>query len=327
MTVLRRQFLSMSAGAVTTSLAPWPARSQGYPSRPVRIVVGFPAGGPVDIAARLIAPRLAERFGQPFVVENQPGESGNIATRSVVKAPADGYTLLLCGPVNTINTSLFTDLDFDFTADIVPVVGLFQVPLVVEVNGSAPFRTAAEFLSFAKANPGKVKVAYAGNGTPQHVGIELFKSMAGVSLTLVPYLGSAPALADLLEGRVDMMFDPMPSSIGYIRSGKLLPLATTSPTRSEALANIPAMSEFVPGYEAGSWFGIGAPRGTPESIIEQLNRAARASIDDPAVRARLAELGATAIAGSAADFAAFIVRETTRHEAVIQAANMNIKIK
>jgi tripartite-type tricarboxylate transporter receptor subunit TctC len=327
MTVLRRQFLSMSAGAVTASLAPWPAWSQGYPSRPVRIVVGFPAGGPVDIAARLIAPRLAEHFGQPFVVENQPGESGNIATRSVVKAPPDGYTLLLCGPVNTINTSLFPDLDFDFTADIAPVAGLFQVPLVVEVNGSAPFRTTAEFLGFAKANPGKVKVAYAGNGTPQHVGIELFKSMAGVTLTLVPYLGSAPALADLLDGRVDMMFDPMPSSIGYIKSGKLLPLAVTSPTRSEALAHIPAMSEFVPGYEAGSWFGIGAPRGTPESIIEQLNRATCASIDDPAVRARLAELGATAIAGSSANFAAFVVRETKRQKAVIQAANMNIKIK
>ena len=319
MTVLRRQFLSMSAGAVTTSLAPWPAWSHGYPSRPVRIIVGFPPGGPVDIAARLIAPRLAEHFGQPFVVENQPGESGNIATRSVVKAPPDGYTLLLCGPVNTINTSLFTDLDFDFTADIAPVAGLFKVPLVVEVNGSAPFRTAAEFLGFAKANPGKVKIAYGGNGTPQHVGIELFKSMAGVSLTLVPYLGSAPALVELLEGRVDMMFDPMPSSIGYIKSGKLLPLAVTSP------ANIPAMSEFVPGYEAGSWFGIGAPRGTPERIIEQLNRATRAGIDDPAVRARLAELGATAIAGSAADFGAFVVHETKRHKAVIQAANIKIK--
>jgi tripartite-type tricarboxylate transporter receptor subunit TctC len=325
MAVLRRQFLSMSVGAMTAPVAPWPAWSQNYPSRPVRIVVGFPAGGPVDIAARLIAPRLAERFGQPFLVENQPGESGNIATRSVVKAAADGYTLLLCGPVNTINTSLFTDLDFDFTADIAPVVGLFQVPLVVEVNRSAPYRTAAEFLGFAKANPGKVKVAYAGNGTPQHVGIELFRSMSGVNLTLVPYLGSAPALADLLGERVDMMFDPMPSSIEYIRSGKLLPLAVTSPTRSEALADIPAMSEFVPGYEAGSWFGIGTPRGTPGSIIEELNRAVRASFDDPAVRARLAELGASAIVGSAADFGAFVVRETKRQKAIIEAANIKIR--
>src|ERR1700754_3437619 len=201
MTIVRRQFLSALAGAVVSPLLPRFAAAQSYPSRPVRIVVGFPAGGPVDIAARMIAPRLTERLGQTFTVENQPGESGNIATRAVVKAPADGYTLLLCGPVNTINTTLFKDLDFSFTADIAPVAGLFRVPLVVEVNTTVPLRTAAEFLAYAKAHPGKLKVAYAGNGTPQHVGIELFKSMAGVNLTLVPYLGSAPALADLLGGQ------------------------------------------------------------------------------------------------------------------------------
>ena len=325
MTIVRRQFLSALGGAVVAPFLPRLARAQTYPSRPVRIVVGFPAGGPVDIAARLIAPRLAERLGQSCVVENQPGESGNNATRTVVKAPADGHTLLLCGPVNTINTTLFKDLDFSFTTDIAPVAGLFRVPLVVEVNTTVPLKTAAEFLAHAKAHPGKLKVAYAGNGTPQHVGIELFKSMAGVDLTLVPYLGSAPALADLLGGQVDMMFDPMPSSIGYIKSGKLVPLAVTSPIRSEALPDIPAMSDFVPGYEAGSWFGIGAPRGTPGDIIERLNREIRMSLDEAGTKARLAELGGIAIAGSAADFGAFIVRETERHGAVIRTANIKIK--
>ena len=325
MTIVRRQFLSALGGAIVSPLLPRLAWTQTYPSRPLQIVVGFPAGGPVDIAARLIAPRLAERLGQSCVVENQPGESGNNATRTVVKAPPDGYTLLLCGPVNTINTTLFKDLDFSFTADIAPVAGLFRVPLVVEVNTTVPLRTAAEFLAYAKAHPGKLKVAYAGNGTPQHVGIELFKSMAGVNLTLVPYLGSAPALADLLGGQVDMMFDPMPSSIGYIRSGKLVPLAVTSPIRSEALPDVPAMNDFVPGYEAGSWFGIGAPRGTPGDVIERLNREIRLTLDEAGTKARLAELGGIAIAGSAAEFATFIARETERHGAVIRTANIGIK--
>jgi tripartite-type tricarboxylate transporter receptor subunit TctC len=325
MTIVRRQFLAALGGVVISPLLPRLAGAQTYPSRPVRIVVGFPAGGPVDIAARLIAPRLAERLGQSCVVENQPGESGNNATRTVVKAPADGHTLLVCGPVNTINTTLFKDLDFSFTADIAAVAGLFRVPLVVEVNTTVPLRTVPEFLAYAKANPGKLKVAYAGNGTPQHVGIELFKSMAGVDLTLVPYLGSAPALADLLGGQVDMMFDPMPSSIGYIKSGKLVPLAVTSPTRSEALPDVPAMNDFVPGYEAGSWFGIGAPRGTLGDVIERLNREVRMSLDEPGTKARLAELGGIAIAGSAAEFGTFIVRETERHGAVIRTANIKIK--
>src|ERR1019366_6191218 len=232
----------MLTGAVALPLASRLAEAQAYPSRPTRIIVGFPAGGPVDIAARIIAPWLTERLAQPFVVENHPGESGNAATRIVVKAPADGYALLLCGPVNTINTTLFADLDFNFTRDIAPVAGLFRVPLVVEVNPSVPVRTVPEFLAYAKANPGKLKVAFAGIGTPQHVGIELFKSMAGVDLTLVPSLGSAPALADLLGGQVQVMFDPMPSSIALIKSGKLIPLAVTTPVRSEALPDIPAMS-------------------------------------------------------------------------------------
>jgi tripartite-type tricarboxylate transporter receptor subunit TctC len=315
----------MLSGTVALPLTSRLAKAETYLSRPTRIIVGFPAGGPVDIAARIIAPWLTERLGQPFVVENQPGESGNIATRTVLKAPADGYTLLLCGPVNTINTTLFTELDFDFTHDIAPVAGLFRVPLVVEVNPSMPVRTATEFLTYAKANPGKLKVAFAGIGTPQHVGIELFKSMADVDLTLVPYLGSAPALADLLNGQVQVMFDPLPSSITLIKNGALRPLAVTTPTRSEALPDVPAMSDFVPGYEAGSWFGIGAPRNTPADVVEKLNTEINAGLADPKIKTRLAELGATDISGSPAAFSRFIAAETEKYGKLIRTNQIKVK--
>lgn len=325
MPLVRRQVLRMLSGTVALPLTSRLAKAETYLSRPTRIIVGFPAGGPVDIAARIIAPWLTERLGQPFVVENQPGESGNIATRTVLKAPADGYTLLLCGPVNTINTTLFTELDFDFTHDIAPVAGLFRVPLVVEVNPSMPVRTATEFLTYAKANPGKLKVAFAGIGTPQHVGIELFKSMADVDLTLVPYLGSAPALADLLNGQVQVMFDPLPSSITLIKNGALRPLAVTTPTRSEALPDVPAMSDFVPGYEAGSWFGIGAPRNTPADVVEKLNTEINAGLADPKIKTRLAELGATDISGSPAAFSRFIAAETEKYGKLIRTNQIKVK--
>ena len=276
----------------------------------------------MDIAARLIAPWLSEQFGQTFLVENLPGESGNLATKAVVKAPPDGSTLLLCGPVNTINTTLFRDLEFDFTRDIAPVASLFRVPLVVEVNPTIPARTVPEFLALAKAEPGKIKVGYAGRGTPQHIGIELFKMMAGVDLTLVPYLGSPPALADLLRGEVDAMFDPLPSSIAHIRGGKLLPLAVTSLTRSEAMPNVPPLSDFVPGYEAGSWFGIGAPKNTPAGIIRRLNDAVNAGLGDLKIRARLAELGGTATPQSPSEFGSFISKETERFADVIRTAKI-----
>jgi tripartite-type tricarboxylate transporter receptor subunit TctC len=256
------------------------------------------------------------------MVENLPGESGNLATRAAAKAPPDGSTLLLCGPVNTINTILFQNLDFDFTRDIAPVASISRVPLVVEVNPTVEARTVPEFLALAKAHPGRLKVAYAGRGTPQHIGIELFKMMAGVDLTLVPYLGSAPALADLLNGQVDAMFDPMPSSIAHIRSGRLIPLAVTSPTRSEALPNVPAMSEFIPGYEAGSWYGIGAPKNTPDDVIHTLNREVNAGLSDSQIKARLAELGATAIPQSPAEFGSFIASETERFASVIRTARI-----
>lgn len=318
----RRHFLRFTAAAIGIPLSPWLAAGQSYPSRPVRLVVGFPAGGPVDIAARILAPWLAERLGQPFVVDNQPGESGNGATRSVVRAAPDGYTLLVCGPVNTINTTLFQGLDYNFTRDIAPVASLWRVPLVIEVHPSVAAKTLPEFVAYGKANPGKLKIGYAGKGTPQHVAIELFKMVTGADFTLVPYLGSAPALADLLVGKIDAMFDPIPSSISHIRSGKLLPLAVTTPSRSEALPDVPAASDLVPGYEAASWFGIGAPKRTAADIIEKLNTEVNAGLESPRIKARLAELGASAIPGSPAQFGSFIVQETEKYAGVIRTAKI-----
>ena len=325
MVTRRKVILALGAGVLTAPLASITTRAQAYPTRPVRIIVGFPKGGPVDIAARVISPWLSDRLGQPFVVENHPGESGNIATGEVVKALPDGYTLLLCGPVNTINTTLFENLNINFTRDITPVASIFRVPLVVEINPSFNVRTVPEFLNYAKSHPGEIKVAYAGNGTPQHIGIELFKMMAGVDLRLVPYLGSAPALADLLSGQVQMMFDPIPSSIGHIRSGKLIPLAVTGPTPSDVLPNVPVMSKFVPGYEAGSWFGIGAPKDTPADIVKKLNTEVNAGLADEKIKERLAELGATPMFGTSTEFGAFIASETNKYREVIREAKITAK--
>jgi tripartite-type tricarboxylate transporter receptor subunit TctC len=325
MAILRRRFLQMTAGALGSSFtynAAWP---ENYPSRVVRLLVGFPDGGPVDIAGRTIGAWLSNRFGQAFIVENRPGESGNIATRAVVKAAPDGYTLLVCGPVNVINAALFDGMDFDFGRDITAVAGLFRVPLVVEVNPALPISTVPEFLTYARANPGRLKVAYAGKGTPQHVAIELFKVMAGVNVTLVPYAGSTPALEAVLVGQADAMFDPMPSSIGLINRGKLKPLAVTTSSRAEALPQVPPMSDFVPGYEAGSWFGIGTPRGTPPAIITRLNTEINAGLADPGIRTRVAALGGMVMPGSPATFAAFIAAESEKYRAVIRAANIRLK--
>lgn len=279
----------------------------------------------MDIAGRTIGAWLSDRVGQPFIVENRPGESGNLATRAVVKAAPDGHTLLVCGPVNVINTALSDGMDFDFGRDISAVAGLFRVPLVVEVNPALPISTVPELLAYARANPGRLKVAYAGNGTPQHVGIELFKAMAGVDLTLVPYAGSTPALEALLAGQADAMFDPMPSSIGLINSGRLRPLAVTTARRSEALPQVPPMSDFVPGYEAGSWFGIGAPRGTPPTVITRLNTEINAGLADPGIWTRVAGLGGMVIPGSPVAFAAIIAAETEKYRAVIRTANIRLK--
>jgi tripartite-type tricarboxylate transporter receptor subunit TctC len=321
----RRRFLQLTGAAIAAPALPRIATAAAYPSQRVRLVVGFPAGGPVDIAARLIGPWLAQRLGQPFVVENQPGESGNKATRAVVTAVPDGHTLLICGPVNTINTTLFEDLEFNFERDIAPVASLWRVPLVIEVHPSVPVRSIPELIAYAKRNPGKVKVGFAGHGTPQHVGIELFKMMASVDLTLVPYLGSTPALTDLLAGTIHAMFDPMPSSIAHLKSGKLIPLAVTTRMRSEALPDVPSAADSVPGYEAGSWFGIGAPKGTPGSVVEQLNNEVNSAFQDAGIRARLSELGATVIPGSATVFGTFIAQETEKYASVIRSAKIAAK--
>jgi tripartite-type tricarboxylate transporter receptor subunit TctC len=325
MAIARRHFLQIAAGVLGSSVENTAVWAEDYPTRAVRLLVGFPAAGPVDIAGRTIGGWLSERLGQPFIVENRPGESGNIATRTVVKAAPDGYTLLVCGPVNVINSSLFEGLDFDFGHDITAVAGMFRVPLVVEVNPSLPISTVPELLTFAHSNPGKLRVAYAGIGTPQHIGIELFKVMAGVDLTLVPYAGSAPALEALLAGQADVMFDPLPSSIGLINGGRLRPLAVTTPSRSDALPQVAPMSDFVPGYQAGSWFGIGAPSGTPQSIITRLNTEINAGLDDLGIRTRLAGLGGMVMPGSPVAFASFIAAETEKYRYVIRMANIRLK--
>ncbi|MBH5369140.1 Bug family tripartite tricarboxylate transporter substrate binding protein [Bradyrhizobium glycinis] len=322
MLMRRRAFVELlAAAAALPALSPL-AHADDYPSRPVRLVVGFPEGGPVDIAARVIAGWLSDRLSQPVVVENQPGESGNVATRSVARAKPDGYSLLVCGPVNTINATLFKNLDFDFGRDFVPVAGLWQVPLVIEVNPSVPATTLASFIAHAKANPGKLKIGFAGAGTPQHIGIEMFKVMADVDLTLVPYLGSTPALADLLAGKIDCMFDPMPSSIAHIKAGRLIPLAVTTPVKSAALPDVPSASDFVPGYQAISWFGIVAPREMPAVLVEKLNQAINAAFADTRIMARLAELGASPLPGSPTQFQAFIQSEMTKYAEVIRVARI-----
>jgi len=316
--MIRRDALSLAATLVL------PAFALGQP-RPVQVIVGFPAGGPVDIAARLICPLLSARMGQPFVVDNIPGDSGNIATGQVAKADADGLTLLLCGPVNAINSSLFPGLPFDFAHDLAAVASLYRVPLVVEVHPGVPVRTANEFLAYARNHPGRLRVGYAGDGTPQHLGIALFKSMAAVDLRLVPYLGSAPALEDLLAGRIDVMFDPLPSSIDHIRAGRLRPLAVTGTRPIHALPGIPAMSTVVPGYVAGSWFGICAPRGTSSGRIEALNAAVNQSLRQPEVRGRLDEMGATGMPGTAQEFAGFIRHEIDSYARVIASAGISVR--
>jgi tripartite-type tricarboxylate transporter receptor subunit TctC len=268
----RRKFLHLAAGAAALPLAPHIAKAQTYPSRPVRIIVGFPAGGSADLAARLVAQWLSERLGQQFVIENRPGASGNIAVEAVVNAPADGYTLLLIGPPQAINASLFDKLNFNFLRDIAPIASILRYPNVMEVHPAVPVKTVPEFIAYAKANPGRLNFASAGNGTSQHVSGELFKAMTGVNMVHVPYRGNAPALTDLVGGQVQVMFDNVPTSIEHIRAGKLRPLAVTTTARSDVLPDLPTVADFVPGYEASGWFGIGAPRNTPAEIVNVLNR-------------------------------------------------------
>jgi tripartite-type tricarboxylate transporter receptor subunit TctC len=322
MKLLRRQFLHLAAGAVALPAVSRIAIAQTYPTRPVRWIVGYPPGGATDIAARLMGQWLSERLSQPFVIENRPGASGNIGTQAVVNAAPDGYTLLLVNAGNAINATLYDNLSFNFIRDIAPVASIVRVPLVMQINPSVPAKTVPEFINYAKANPGKLNMASSGNGTPQHVSGELFKMMAGINMTHVPYRGSAPALTDLLGGHVQVVFDTTLASIQYIRAGRLRPLAVTTATRLEALPDIPTVGDFLQGYEASGWYGVGAPKNTPVDIVEKLNKEINAGLADPKVKARLAELGGIVLAGSPADFGRLIAEETKKWGKVIQAANI-----
>jgi tripartite-type tricarboxylate transporter receptor subunit TctC len=315
--------LHLAAGAATLPAVSRFAWAQAYPTRPVRIIVSFPPGGPSDIMARLMGQYLSERLGQPFVIENRPGAGGNIGTEAVVRAPADGYTLLLAMVPNAINASMYERLNFNFIRDIAPVAGIVRTPNVMEVNPSLPVRTVPEFIAYAKANPGKINMASGGNGTSQHVAGELFKMMTGIDMLLhVPYRDAPLALTDLIGGQVQVMFDPMPSSIEHIRTGKLRALAVTTAARSDALPEVPTVGDFVPGFEASFWAGVGAPRNTPAEIIDKLNKEINAGLLDAKITARLRDLSGTVLAGSPADFGKLINDETEKWAKVIRAANI-----
>ena len=318
MNLQRRELLCLAASATVFPVASRIAWAQAYPTRPVRIIVGFAPGGPADIVARLMGQWLSERFGHPFVIENRLGAATNIATEAVVRAAGDGYTLLFVTTTNAINATLYEKLSFNFSRDIVPIASLIRAPSVLEVNPSVPARTVPDFIAYAKANPGKLTMGSSGSGTPAHVFGELFKFMTGVDLVHVPYRGAAPALADLLAGQLQVLFDPMPNPIEYIKAGKVRPLAITSATRSEILPDLPTMGEFVPGYEASFVFGIGAPKDTPAEIVDKLNKEINAALADPKIKARVADMGGAVIASSPASFGKLIADETEKWAQVIK---------
>ncbi|MGA6965079.1 MAG: tripartite tricarboxylate transporter substrate binding protein [Xanthobacteraceae bacterium] len=314
----RRQFLHLAAGVAVLPAMSRFARAQTYPTRPVRLIIGYPPGGSADMTARLMGQWLSERLGQTFVIESRPGAATNIATEAVVHAPPDGYTLLLVAPANAINVTLYEKLNYNFLHDIAPVAGLIRFPNVMEVNPSVPAKTVPEFIAYAKANPGKLNMASSGNGSTIHVSGELFKMMTGISMIHVPYRGGAPALTDMISGQVQVMFDNVPTSIEFIRAGKLRPLAVTTAQRSEVLPDLPTVADFVPGYEASAWYGVGAPKGTPAEIIDKLNSEINAILANPKTKSRFAELGASLIGGSPADFGRLVVEETDKWSKVVR---------
>ena len=319
----RRKFLQLGAAAATLPFVLRRALAADYPNRPVHVLVGQAAGSSSDITARLVTAPVAEQLKQQLLIEVRPGATGNVATEAVVHAAPDGYTLLLVNSQNTINAALFPNLPFDFVHDIAPIAGIDRVPLVMEVNPSFPAKTVPEFIAYAKANPGKVNMASGGVGGPQHVAGELFKYMAGVDLVHVPYHGSTPALVDLMAGRVQVMFDVTPSSLPHIKAGKLRPLGVTTPQRLDVLPGIPAIAEFLPGYEAFGWIGFGAPKGTPPEIIDALNKAFNAALADANVKARLIELGGIEMEpNTPAQFAKFIAADTEKWRKVVQFAHL-----
>jgi tripartite-type tricarboxylate transporter receptor subunit TctC len=314
----RRQFLHLVAGAATLPAVTRLARAQDYPTRPVRLIVGFAPGGTTDITARLIGQWLSERLGQQFVIENRTGAATNIATEAVVRAPADGYTLLLVTASNAINATLYDKLSYNFIRDMAPVAGIIRYPLVMQVNPSFPAKTVPEFISYVKSNPGKISYGSGGIGTSIHVASELFKMMAGVDMIHVPYRGGAPAMTDLMSGQVQVVFNPVPESMEFIRAGKLRPLAVTTATRSEVLPDVPTVGDFVPGYEASALQGIGAPKKTPAEIVDKLNKEINEGLVDPRLKARFAEMGAAVFPGSPSDFSKFMADETEKWAKVIK---------
>jgi tripartite-type tricarboxylate transporter receptor subunit TctC len=318
----RRNFLHLAAGAAALPAVSRFAWAQAYPSRPVRLIIGYAPGASADTTARLMAQWLSERLGQSVVVESRPGGGTNIATEAVVRATPDGYTLLVVGTAQAINATLYDNLNFNFIRDIAPVAGLIRFGNVVVVNPSVPAKTVPEFIAYAKASPGKISMASAGIGSGPHVAGELFKMITGVDMVHVPYRGGGPALTDLLGGQVQVYFPTTVSSIGYIRAGRLRALAVTTATRSDALPDIPTVGEFLPGYEASFWYGVGVPKNTPAEIIDKLNKEINAGLSDPKIKARLADFGAIVVAGSPADFGRLIADETEKWGKVIRAANI-----
>jgi tripartite-type tricarboxylate transporter receptor subunit TctC len=314
----RRNFLHLAAGAAALPAVSRIALAQTYPTRPVRLIVPFAPGGVSDITARLIGQWLSERLGQQFVIDNRPGGGGNIGTEAVVRSPADGYTLLLCGIFNATNATLYDKLNFVLLRDIAPVAGVLRGPYVIVVNPSLPAKSVLEFIAYVKANPRKLNMASGGTGAGSHIAGELFKMMAGVDMVHVPYRSGGPALTDLLGGQVQVMFATTVSSIGYIRAGRLRALAVTTATRSDVLPDIPTVGEFLSGYEASFWFGVGAPKATPVEIIDKLNKEINAALADPNMNPRLADLGGTALAGSPADFGKLIADETEKWGKVVK---------
>jgi len=314
----RRQFLQFAVAGAALGAVTSTARSQAYPTRSVRWIVPYPAGGPTDIIARLLGQWLSERLGQQFLIENRPGATGNVGTELVLRAPADGYTLLSVGTPHAINASLFEKLSFDAVRDIEPVIGIIRTPLVMLINPSVPAKTVREFIGYAKANRGKVNMATAGSGSPQHVSGELFKMMAGIDMTHVPFRGSAPALTSLIGGQVQCMFDTTPASIEHIRAGTLRALAVTTSSRAETLPDIPTVGDVLPGFESSAWYGLGAAKNTPVEAIETLNRVINAGLADPKIKARFADLGGLVLAGSPATFGKLIADETEKWAKVVK---------
>jgi tripartite-type tricarboxylate transporter receptor subunit TctC len=318
----RRQFLHLAAGTAALPAFSRVARAQAYPTRPVRLVVTTAAGGSPDIIARLIGQWLSERLGQPIIIDNRPGAGTNIGTEIVVRAPPDGYTLLMALSANAINASLYDNLPFNFIRDTAPVASIASIPLVMEVNPLVPVKTVPELIAYAKANPGKINMASGGSGTPAHVSGELFKMMAGVDMVHVPYRGEALALPDLISGQVQVLFGVMPASLGYIRAGKLRALAVTTAKRQEPLPDVPTVGEFLPGFEARGWYGVVVPKATPTEIVEKLNKEINAALADPNMKKRLTDLGAAVFAGSPADFGKFIADEIEKWRKVVRFAGI-----